>query len=136
MRIVLSSQPRLLHILRYVVRWLALNWGLPESEAESLAIAINEAAANVIRHTYGDRDDAPLALELKRFPNRLEFLLEDWGPRVRSEEIRSRPLDEVRPGGLGTFFISSFVDACSYDPDFAGGNRLRMVKYLPRKTSE
>jgi anti-sigma regulatory factor (Ser/Thr protein kinase) len=131
----MSSQSRLLHILRGVVRWLALESGFAESEAEGLAMAINEAAANVIRHAYGDRDDTQLALELSKFPDRLEFLLEDWGPRVRSEQIRPRPLDEVRPGGLGTFFISSFMDACSYDRDFPEGNRLRMVKYLPRKAS-
>jgi anti-sigma regulatory factor (Ser/Thr protein kinase) len=136
MRIVLSSQPRLLHILRGVVRWLAVGAGFPETEAENLAMAVNEAAANVIRHTYGDRDDARLALEVKEFPDRLELLLEDWGPRVRVEEIRPRPLDELRPGGLGTFFISSFMDACSYDQGLAEGNRLRLVKYLPRKTSE
>jgi anti-sigma regulatory factor (Ser/Thr protein kinase) len=136
MRIVLSSQPRLLHVLRGVVRWLAVASGFPESEAESLAMAINEAAANVIRHTYGHREDAPLALEFKKFPDRVEFLLEDWGPKVRAEQIRPRPLDDVRPGGLGTFFINSLMDACSYDPEFAQGNRLRMVKYFPRKTSQ
>ena len=134
MRIVLSSEPRLLHILRGVVRWLAEASGFPESEAERLAMAINEAAANVIRHTYGGREDAPLALECKRFPDRLEFLLEDWGPKVRAEEIRPRPLDEVRPGGLGTFFINTFMDTCSYDPHCPKGNRLRMVKYFPGKT--
>lgn len=99
-------------------------------------MAINEAAANVIRHTYRGCEDAPLALEFKKFPDRLEFLLEDWGPKVVAEQIRPRPLDEVRPGGLGTFFINSFMDACSYDPEFAEGNRLRMVKYFPRKTSK
>jgi serine/threonine-protein kinase RsbW len=135
MRIVMSSQSRLLHVLRSVVRWLAVKSGFPEPEAESLAMAVDEAAANVIQHTYGERDDTQLALELRKFPDRLEFLLEDWGPRVRSKEIQPRRLDEIRPGGLGTFFISSFMDACSYDRDFASGNRLRMVKYFPRKAS-
>lgn len=135
MRIVISSQSRLLHILRGVVRWVAEESGFPESDAERLAMAIDEAAANVIRHTYAGRDDAALALELRRFPDRLEFLLEDGGPRVCSEQIRPRPLEEVRPGGLGTFFISSFMDGRAYDPDFTGGNRLRMVKYFPRKVS-
>lgn len=136
MRIVLSSQPRLLHILRGVVRWVAVGSGFPETEADSLAMAINEAAANVIRHTYANREDARLALEFLRFPDRLEFLLEDWGPKVRVECIRPRPLDEVRPGGLGTFLINTLMDACSFDPSFTEGNRLRMVKYFPRKTAQ
>jgi anti-sigma regulatory factor (Ser/Thr protein kinase) len=133
MRIVVSSQPRLLHILRAVVTWRALGAGFPESGAERLAMAINEAAANVIRHTYGGRNDALLALEIHSYFDRLEFLLEDWGPKVRAEEIRPRALDEVRPGGLGTFFINSYVDSSSYDESFTEGNRLKMVKYLHRK---
>jgi anti-sigma regulatory factor (Ser/Thr protein kinase) len=131
----MSSEPRLLHILRGVVRLLAVESGFPDTEAEKLAMAINEAAANVIQHTYGERDDCRLALEIAKFPDRLEFLLEDWGPKVRSENIRPRPLDEVRPGGLGTFFISSIMDACSYDQDFPQGNRLRMVRNFPHKSS-
>ena len=133
MRMLMSSQPRLLHILRAVVKWLVVESGFPESDADCLAMAINEAVANVIRHTYGDCDEAPLALVFRKFPDRVEFLLEDWGPRVDSERIRPRPLDEVRPGGLGTFFISSYMDTCCYDKDFVEGNRLRMVKYFPRK---
>ncbi len=67
--------------------------------------------------------------------NRLEFILEDWGPKVREELIRPRPLDELRPGGLGTFFIYSFMDKCSYDPNFKEGNRLKLVKFLTQKGS-
>jgi sigma-B regulation protein RsbU (phosphoserine phosphatase) len=74
-----------------------------------------------------------LALEVRNLPDRLEFILEDWGPKVREDLIRPRPLDDLRPGGLGTFFIYSFMDECSYDPDFKEGNRLKLVKFLSRK---
>ena len=129
----MSSETRLLHILRGVARWRALAAGFSEPDADRLAMAINEAAANVIRHTYGGRQDARLALEIHRHPDRLEFVLEDGGPKVDSDHIRPRSLEDVRPGGLGTFFISSCMDSTAYDPDFAEGNRLKMVKYLPRK---
>jgi anti-sigma regulatory factor (Ser/Thr protein kinase) len=129
----IDSQPRLLNILRGMVKFRAQEAGLPNSDAEYLALAIDEAAANVIRHTYCSRQDARLALEVRSMPDRLEFILEDWGPKVREDLIRPRPLDELRPGGLGTFFIYSFMDECSYDPDFKEGNRLKLVKYLKRK---
>jgi anti-sigma regulatory factor (Ser/Thr protein kinase) len=132
-RIVMSSEPRLLNILRAVVKFRANEAGFPKSEGEYLTLAIDEAAANVIRHTYGGRHDALLALELRSLPDRMEFVLEDWGPKVRPELIRPRPLDELRPGGLGTFFIYSFMDECSYDPTFQEGNRLKLVKFLSRK---
>jgi anti-sigma regulatory factor (Ser/Thr protein kinase) len=135
MRIAIDSKPRLLSILRGVVRFRAQEAGFSSAEAERLAMAIDEAAANIIRHTYGGRPDARLALEVHDFRDRLEFILEDGGPKVPEEIIRPRSLEDVRPGGLGTFFISSFMDECSYDRDFKSGNRLRLVKYLSRKGS-
>lgn len=135
MRIVISSEPRLLQVLRGVVRCRAQEAGFPASDGDCLAMAIDEAAANVIRHAYENRPDGRLALEIETFPDRIEFVLEDHGTKVREEEIRPRPLDEVRPGGLGTYFISCFMDVSSYDADYVDGNRLRMVKYLPGKGS-
>jgi anti-sigma regulatory factor (Ser/Thr protein kinase) len=133
MRIAISSEARLLHILRGVARWRALAAGFSEQDADCLATTINEAAANVIRHTYGGRQDGRLALEIHRLPDRLEFVLEDWGPKVDPDQVRPDSLEDVRPGGLGTHFINSCMDSSTYDPDFAEGNRLKMVRYLPRK---
>ena len=135
MRIAIDSEPRLLSILRGVVRFCAREAGFSSLEAECLAMAIDEAAANIIRHTYAGRPDALLALEVTHFADRLEFILEDWGPKVCVELIHPRSLEDVRPGGLGTFFISSFMDECTYDRDFKDGNRLKLVKYLSRKGS-
>ena len=132
-RIAIGSEPRLLNILRCVVEFSAQVAGLTKSDSEHLALAIGEAAANVIRHTYCGRADAMVALEVQRLPDRLEFILEDSGPKVCEDQIRPRPLDELRPGGLGTFFINSFMDECAYDPSFRGGNRLKLVKFLSRK---
>jgi len=133
MRVAIGSEPRLLNILRCVVEFRAQAAGLSKSNSEYLALAIDEAAANIIRHTYGGRPDAVVALEVHNLPDRLEFILEDSGPKVCQDQIRPRPLDELRPGGLGTFFIYSFMDECSYDPGFEQGNRLKLVKFLNRK---
>lgn len=130
MRVVINSEPRLLHILRGVVRCCALGAGFCASEADCLAMAIDEAAANVIRHTYRNRADGTLMLEIQSFPDRIEFALEDRGPKVEQRNIRPRPLEDVRPGGLGTYFIRCFVDVAAYDESFAEGNRLRLTKYL------
>ena len=132
-RIVIGSEPRLLSVLRCVVKFRAQEAGFSQADVDYVALALDEAAANVIRHTYRGRTDARLALEVHAYPDRLEFVLEDWGPKVREDLIRPRPLDEVRPGGLGTFFIYTFMDRCSYDPEFKDGNRLKLTKFLSRK---
>jgi anti-sigma regulatory factor (Ser/Thr protein kinase) len=129
-RIIISSEARLLHILRCVVKYRAQDVGVSPSDIDCLTMAIDEAASNIIRHTYGSRPDARLTLEIRTFSDHLEFWLEDSGPKVPPEAWRPRALDDVRPGGLGTYFIKCFMDVIAYDEDFAGGNRLRMVKYF------
>jgi len=129
---VISSEPRLLHIMRGVVRYYARDAGFPESEVYRLVLAVDEAATNVIRHTYGSRPNGRLALEVRNLHDRLEFVIEDTGAKVLSDAIRPRSLDDVRPGGLGSFFIKSFTDSSSYDEAFTEGNRLRLVKFKGR----
>lgn len=136
LRIVISSEPRLLHVLRGVVIYRAKQAGFSDSDADCLAMAISEAASNVIRHTLGNRHDDRFGLEVNTYPDRMEFILEDTGPKVQPESIQPRSLEDVRPGGLGTYFIKCFVDASFYDESFLHGNRLKLVKYLSPKASD
>jgi anti-sigma regulatory factor (Ser/Thr protein kinase) len=134
-RMVVNTQPRLLHILRGVVRYYAHESGFSDTEVNALAMAVDEAAANVIRHTYRGSPSGRMALEVMDYADRLEFVLEDSGPKVHPERVRPRPLNEVRPGGLGTFFMKCFTDRCSYDEGFTEGNRLRLVKFKANRRS-
>jgi anti-sigma regulatory factor (Ser/Thr protein kinase) len=129
MRMVISTEPKLLHIMRGAVRFYAREAGFSETEVYELALAVDEAVTNVIRHTYGNRPNGRLALEVRDFADRLEFVIEGTGPKVCPGAIRPRALDDVRPGGLGSFFMKSFTDSCSYDETFTDGNRLRLVKF-------
>ena len=135
MRVEITTDPRLLYVLRGGVRCRAVEVGFSPADADCLAMAIDEAAANVIQHAYGNRHDARLTVEILGFPDRIEFVLEDTGLKVQPDTIRPRPLDELRPGGLGTYFIQCFMDSSAYDENFPEGNRLRLVKYLPREVS-
>src|SRR5579864_5957351 len=64
MRIVISSHPKLLNILRCVVRYRAQEVGFPETDVDWLTMAIDEAATNVMRHAYKNSRDGKLELEI------------------------------------------------------------------------
>ncbi|HLN25215.1 MAG TPA: ATP-binding protein, partial [Patescibacteria group bacterium] len=56
----------------------------------------------------------------------------DFAPPVDVDKIKPRPLDEVRPGGLGTHFILSAMDEVAFVPPPEGaGNMLKMIKAIP-----
>ncbi|HVA00332.1 MAG TPA: ATP-binding protein [Terriglobia bacterium] len=134
MRIAISSEPKLLPILRGAVRWQALEHGFPEADADGLALAIDEAAGKVIACTYAGPPGMLLSLEIVAYPDRMEFLLEDLGPKVKAKAPRLPSPDDIPPGGSGTSFQTTF-NAIYYDPSYGAGNRLKLVKFLPGKVA-
>ncbi len=125
----LTSDPRFLPLVRGVVEQAAALAGLAAAESDTLLLAVTEAVANVIRHAYRDRHDQPIELEFVAQPGCLRIDLVDHGRFVDPSRIASRPLDEVRPGGLGVHLIRSTMDVVEYNLNRHGGTTLTLVKH-------
>ena len=54
--------------------------------------------------------------------------IEDHATWVDPSRIASRPLDQIRPGGLGVHLIQSTMDDVAYTRNEHGGTTLRLVK--------
>jgi anti-sigma regulatory factor (Ser/Thr protein kinase) len=67
--------------------------------------------------------------EQKSAQGGIEILLADKGVPLKPATLKSRPLDEIRPGGLGLHFIRESMDEVEFSRK-KGKNLLRMVKYL------
>src|SRR2546430_13325627 len=91
---------------------------LPLHDALPISRAIDEALTNIVRHSYSNRLDQPIAMYFRRARRRhdgqvqqgLEILLCDRGPAVDPSKFQGRPLEEIRPGGLGLHFIRQAMD--------------------------
>jgi anti-sigma regulatory factor (Ser/Thr protein kinase) len=125
----LTSDPKFLPLIRGVVEEAARLSGLPPADGDTLLLAVTEAVANVIRHAYRDRHDQPIEIELLAQPGSLRIELVDHGRFVDPSRIASRPLDEVRPGGLGVHLIRSTMDVVEYNQNRHGGTTLTLVKH-------
>jgi anti-sigma regulatory factor (Ser/Thr protein kinase) len=143
LRLELTSNPEILAVVRSAVGSLAASMGFPESDCRALTRAVDEALANVIRHAYGDRLGQPIELLCHRIIVRvgekrgpaLEIFLLDRGTSCTGKKFCGRPLDEIRPGGLGMHFIQNGADVVQYSRKL-GKNRLRLVKFLPARESQ
>jgi len=133
----LCSNPRLLSTVRGAVEPLAEMLGFPAAQRRSITRAVDEALTNIVRHSYGNRPDRPITLYFRRARRRrgnsveqgLEIVLCDHGPAVDPDKLRGRPLDELRPSGLGLHFIHEAMDTVEFTRKGLT-NRLRLVKYL------
>jgi len=122
-------------ILRGVVEQLATVAGFSEKDCRSITLAIDEACTNIIRHAYECRDDGRIELLCREHDDRVEFILTDYGRPVDLARLRSRSLDEVREGGLGTHLIAFAMDQVEYDR-VNNANQLRLVKYRTNRKPE
>jgi len=85
---------------------------LSEDLKDELVLAIAEAAQNIVKHAYQNeetQDKMEIRITLK--DNELEIGFFDKGRPVEKDNVRHRRIDDVKPGGLGTYFIQQIMDA-------------------------
>lgn len=134
-RVELLSRPELLAPVRAMLVSLAERFGFDDIETGHLALAVDEALANVIRHGYDSRPDGRIwmSIQLVEEPTpRFRIEIEDEGRQVDPATITSRDLDEIRPGGLGVHIMREVTDACDFEPRRPTGMRLVLEK-VPRR---
>ena len=130
-RIHLLSRADKLQPLRNFVRELASQQGCCDENLDCMVMAINEACMNVMQHAYGGREDGEIIVEFWKDENELLVRIFDFAEKVDLHAIKSRDLDEVRPGGLGVHIIHQVMDSVEYKnhPESVG-NVLEMRKQL------
>jgi anti-sigma regulatory factor (Ser/Thr protein kinase) len=112
--------------VRNCVRSFLEKCGFDECVIELLVLGLDEACTNIIRHAYGD-NGKPVRLEMERLRDRVRFVLRDYGRSCDPKFIRSRALEDVRPGGVGVHIIRQVFDYVKYEPR-RRGTRLILEK--------
>jgi len=131
------SNPRWLSVVRGAVERLTETLGFPAVQCRSITRAVDEALTNIVRHSYGNRLDQPIALYFRsakrcqqgEIESGLEILLCDRGRAIDLNTLRGRPLEQIRPGGLGLHLIRQAMDTVEFTRKGLT-NQLRLVKYF------
>ena len=106
---------------------------LPQDQKDELVLAIAEAAQNIVKHGYKDVESTVDRMEIKISlkDGNLEIGFFDKGKNVVPENVQHRKLDDIKPGGLGTFFIKQIMDNAVFKKDQKGWvNHLVLTKKI------
>lgn len=146
-KVEIRSNPLYLSGVREMIAAVAKRLGFAEDACGQMALAVDEALCNVIRHGYNKQADRPIWLSL--FPEggawatgepsplngavderaeALRIVIEDEAQQVDPSKIQSRDLDQIRPGGLGVHIIKTVMDEATFEKRGTVGMRLTMVK--------
>lgn len=101
---------------------------LSQDSINSLELAVNEAACNIMKHAYHGRSDRWIYMEGEAFPSRVMIRLYHLGDPFDPSGLGPPALDGSRESGFGTYIISKSTDDVRYYRDERGMNCISLVK--------
>ncbi|MGE5384510.1 MAG: ATP-binding protein [Betaproteobacteria bacterium] len=117
--------------VRGAVRDACRQAGASEECTEEVVLAANEACMNIIQHGYAFAPGKRFCVRLHVHDGALVVRFLDCGRPLAEDELRPRPLDELRPGGLGVHFMREVMDRVEVLPAPEGfTNLLQLTKRM------
>lgn len=121
-----------LHALLGWVERACASAGVGEDAAFPLRLAVEEVAANVIKHGYDGSEPGPIRLAFRADDRSAAVVVEDEAPAFDPADAPAPDLDagwaERRVGGLGWHLVYQLVDEVRYEALPRRGNRITLIK--------
>jgi anti-sigma regulatory factor (Ser/Thr protein kinase) len=129
--LTVPSETSFLGLVREVTRKMAETAGFDQGTADQLALAVDEAATNVIEHAYRGAPDRQVEIRVEDRGPEFEVEVVDSGdtvdPRAVPDVDLRRYVSERRTGGLGMHLMEKIMDSVTFRRS-AGRNVCRLVK--------
>jgi serine/threonine-protein kinase RsbW len=112
---------------------LAESTGFEAIEAEQIALAVDEAATNVIQHAYGGEPGHEIEVHFDPEGESLDIVIFHEGKPLPSVPVPELDLHklvaEKRKGGLGLAIMRQMMDKVEHGRAGTGKNMCVMVRY-------
>jgi len=133
-KLTIPSDPKYLSLVREVVSHLLTNHKVARELIPRLVLCIDEACSNIIKYSYSECRDQPknqpIEMGFSLADNIFTIKIRDFGKQCDPKDIKPRSIHEIKPGGLGTYFINEIMDEVTYCTDRDQGTLLTMCKNL------
>lgn len=135
-RIHIDSRTEQLIAVRDFVSRAAAEFGFSDEEVSKIALAVDEACTNVIKHAYQFKANGRITVEALHGDGAFTVSVIDNGREFDPEDIRTPDMKEYlaqyRRGGLGVYLMRSLMDEVEYHITPGRQNEVRMTKFLRR----
>ncbi len=116
-RIEIASQTRYLKMVVELTRNIAQFVGFSSAEAQKIALAIDEAVTNIIKHSYNEKPSERIVIEYFLHNRGIKIVLTYQGlpPEISDSQANLQELIKSKSkGGLGLKLMRSIMDEVSY----------------------
>jgi serine/threonine-protein kinase RsbW len=120
-------------MVHQLAKTLAESTGFDSVEAEQIALAVDEAATNVIQHAYGGEAGHEIEIHFDPEGDSLDIVILHEGEALEAVPVPDFDLDklvaEKRKGGLGLTIMRQMMDKVEHSRARTGKNMCVMVRY-------
>ncbi len=129
----IPSQTEKLNMAREFVADAAKVFGFKEDDVNNIALAVDEACTNIIKHAYSYAADKQIDIVVSMKKPEFEILIEDHGKHFNPNQIPVPNMKEYmshyKRGGLGMYLMKKLMDKVEYTIH-PKKNVVRLIKYL------
>jgi len=132
----IESRTERLIAVREFISAAAREFGFSDEEVSKIALAVDEACTNIIKHAYQFDPGKKISITVKPAELAFEVVIHDNGKNFNPADVQAPDMKEYlshyRKGGLGVYLMKTLMDKIEYNIRPGQTNEVRLVKYLPR----
>lgn len=133
------SQTEKLSLVRDFVSEAAGECGFDVESINKIAIAVDEACTNIIKHSYEFASNKHIDITIMMNGTKFEIVIAHEGKSFHPESIKSPDMKEYlshyRRGGLGMHLMRSLMDQVEYKIASGKQSEVHLIKFLPEKVN-
>ena len=128
-----------LKMIREFVLKIAAKTGFNEETQEQIALAVDEACTNVIKHAHHHDARRLMDIQIQTDINKMKIIITDKGRGFDITKLKDPDVEkyikESRHGGLGIYLIKTLMDEVDYEFKPGVKNQVQLTKYLQKSVT-
>jgi len=135
-RLKIPSVTENLQMIRNFVLKIATKAGFDEETREQIALAVDEACTNVIKHAHHHDAKRLMDIEIRTDASKMKIIITDQGRGFDITKLQKPDIEkyikEARHGGLGIYLIKTLMDEVNYEFNPGVKNQVELTKYISK----
>jgi serine/threonine-protein kinase RsbW len=135
-RLRIPSITENLQMIRVFVLKIAAKVGFNEETQEQIALSVDEACTNVIKHAHHHNARRLMDIKIETDANKIKITITDKGKGFDITKLQDPDIEkyikESKHGGLGIYLIKTLMDEVNYEFNPGVKNQVQLTKYLQK----
>jgi len=128
-----------LQMIREFVLKIAAKTGFNDETQEQIALAVDEACTNVIKHAHNHDARRLMDIQIQTDANKMKITITDKGRGFDITKLKDPDVEkyirESRHGGLGIYLIKTLMDEVDYEFNPGVKNQVQLTKYIQKSVT-